>query len=268
MTQDKKPMSLAKAAGCYLATIESTGAGMERQVINQFTRWFGHQRLIDNIMAEEIANYAQRMSSSDVENRKKLDTIRAFLTYVKKSGWTKKNMAVHLRAKKSKAKSTAAGNQAPRQVVPLTQQGYETMERELKDFKGKRPQIVEEISKAAADKDFRENAPLHAAKERLGHLEGRIMELEETLKSAVISGDRADVIHRVCTGDSVVLLDLSRNEELSYKIVNPREVAPAKGRISNASPIGKAIIGRECGDVIEIEAPVGKLRYRLEKVGR
>ena len=152
--------------------------------------------------------------------------------------------------------------------MPLTQQGYETIERELKDFKGKRPQIVEEIRKAAADKDFRENAPLHAAKERLGHLEGRIMELEETLKSAVVSGEKAGVTHRVCTGDSVVLLDLSRNEELSYKIVNPREVAPAKGRISNASPIGKAIIGRECGDVIEIEAPVGKLRYRLEKVGR
>ena len=267
MTQNNKKMSIMEAAKNYLSGIESSGAGFRRQVVNQFVRWFGRERLISAIVADEVAKYAQRMSSSDVESQKKLDILRAFLLYAAKAGWTQRNMSVHLKAKKSKARITKAGNsQNSRQTVSLTEQGYQAMQKELVELKSRRPQIVEEIRKAAADKDFRENAPLHAAKERMGHLEGKIMELDETIKSAVVIDVKADVKNRVSTGNSVVLLDLSLNEELSYRIVSPREVNPAKGRISNNSPIGKAIIGCKCGDVIEIVAPVGKLCYRLEKI--
>jgi transcription elongation factor GreA len=65
-----------------------------------------------------------------------------------------------------------------------------------------------------------------------------------------------------------VLTDLASDEQLSYTIVSPREVDPARGRISSASPIGKAIIGKGPGDVIEISVPAGRLRYRIEQVGR
>ncbi len=268
MEESTEAMNLMQAASLYLGEMAPGEAGENQKAIGQFIRWFGRQQLINEITAEEITNYAQRMSTSDAENQKKLGIIRSFLAYAKKAGWTRKNMAVHLKAKKSKTKKTAAGDRVSKPLVSLTQQGYQKMENELKELKDRRPQIVEEIKKAAADKDFRENAPLHAAKERLGHLEGRIIKLEETLKAAVVIDQKSDATQKVSIGDSVVLLDLSRNEEISYKIVSPREVDPARGRISNASPIGKAIIGCQCGEIIEIEAPVGRLRYRLEKVGR
>ena len=265
MTQNDRAVSLMQAARLYLGGVDSGEVNFRRQVINQFIRWFGRERLISAIVAEEIANYAQRMSASDVESQKKLDILRTFLGYAVKAGWTERNMAVHLKARKGKARVTAA-NKKSRQTVSLTGQGYQEMQKKLVVLKDRRPQIVEEIRKAAADKDFRENAPLHAAKERMGHLEGKIMELEETIKSAVVIDEEEGVISIVSTGNSVVLLDLSTNEKLIYQIVGPREVNPAKGRISNNSPIGKAIIGCKCGDIVEIEAPVGKLSYRLEKV--
>ncbi len=266
MATNKKAMSLAEAAKLYLSGVKSSEAGFNRQVINQFVRWFGRERLISKIIAEEIAGYAQRMSSSDVESQRKLDILKAFLAYAAKAGWTGKNMSVHLKARKNKTRTAAADSKKQRQAVSLSEQGYQAIQKELAELKEKRPQIVEEIRKAAADKDFRENAPLHAAKERMGHVEGKIMELEEAIKSAIIIDEESNEKDKVSTGNSVVMIDLSLNEELCYKIVSPREVNPAKGRISNDSPIGKAIIGCKCGDVIEIEAPVGKLCYRLEKI--
>jgi len=265
MTQNDRAVSLIQAAKLYLGGVDSSEVNFRRQVINQFIRWFGRERLVSAIVAEEIANYAQRMSASDVESQKKLDILRTFLGYAAKAGWTERNMSVHLKARKGKTRVTANIKKS-RQTVFLTEHGYQAIQKELVILKGRRPQILEEIRKAAADKDFRENAPLHAAKERMGHLEGKIMELEETIKSAAIIDEKASVISIVSTGNSVILLDLSTNEKLNYQIVGPREVNPAKGRISSDSPIGKAVIGCKCGDIIEIEAPVGKLCYRLEKV--
>ena len=141
------------------------------------------------------------------------------------------------------------------------------MKKELTALKSKRPQIIDEIHRAAADKDFKENAPLAAAREDLSHLEGRVKNLEETLKSAVLIGDQPKITLKASIGDGIVLLDLVSGEELNYTIVSPREVNPAKGKISNASPIGKAIIGRAQGDTIEIKVPAGRLRYKIKQVG-
>jgi transcription elongation factor GreA len=122
------------------------------------------------------------------------------------------------------------------------------------------------MRRAAADKDFSENAPLDAAREQYGHLEGRIRELEEALKSATVIDEKQKVILKVGIGDSVALRDLVSGEELRYVIVNPREVDPTRGKISSASPIGKAIIGRGQGEVVEVEAPAGRLHYQIERV--
>ena len=150
----------------------------------------------------------------------------------------------------------------------LTQQGYDELKAELDDLRGKRLQAIEEMRQAAADKDFSENAPLDAAKERRGHIEGRIMELEETLKSAVVIQEKRDDTLRVNIGDSIVLRDLVSGEELRYTLVSPREVDPARGKISNASPIGKAAIGKSQGETVEITVPAGRLRYQILQIER
>ncbi len=266
MTGSSQVSNLNEAASRFLAGLASGDAGISQQVIYQFVRWFGRQQPLDKITAGEIANYAQRISVSDTDYQKKLDIVRTFLTHAREAGWIKQNLAMHLKAKKGKPRLPAGARQNSAMAIPLTRQGYDAIQKGLLALKGQKPSVIDEIKRAAEDKDFRENAPLDAARERLSHLEGRIIELEETLKRATIIDDRPEVIHKVCNGDSIILVDLSSGEKLNYTVVSPKEVDPGKGKISNASPIGRAIIGREPGDIIEIEVPSGRLRYRVENV--
>lgn len=220
---------------------------------------------MNSLIAGEVSKYSQQLSLSDTDYQKKLEMLKAFLSGAKKEDWTTGNLSAQLKIKKPKARASNAFGKK-KEMVTMTREGYEAIMNELESLKKQRPKIVEEIRRAAEDKDFRENAPLHAAKERLGHLEGRIMELEEASKTACIVDKKTAAAHRICTGDCVVLVDMSCGEEMRYTIVSPREVEPLKGRISNASPIGKAVIGKQKGDTIEIDVPAGKLRYRIELI--
>jgi transcription elongation factor GreA len=268
MPDSKKELSLNEAASRFLATLPLGEVAIGRQVIYQFVRWFGRQRHINNIAANEVAKYAQKIPPSVVEYKKRLDLVKAFLAYARKEGWIKKNLAIHIKIKKEKPRLKESAGRKAVTAVSLTREGYDSMKKELSQLRSERPRIVEEMKRAAEDKDFKENAPLDAARERLGYLEGRIMELEETFKSATVITDKTAGMHKVCIGDRVVLIDLSCGEELKYTIVSPREVNPAEGKISNASPIGRTAIGRCAGDVIEIEVPAGRLSYRVERVER
>jgi len=199
---------------------------------------------------------------------KKFELIRAFLTYASKEGWCKSNLATHFKTRLGKTRLPVSTKQGLPGTTPLTRQGYAELEVELVTLKSKRSQSIDEIRRAAADKDFRENAPLDAAREERGHLEGRIKELEETLRSAIIIDEEQKVTRRASIGDSILLCDVASGEELRYTIVSPREADPIKGKISSASPIGKAIVGRTEDDVIEVAAPAGKLLYRIKKIER
>jgi len=268
MVDSKRELNLNEAASQFLITLPSEEVAIGQQAIYQFVRWFGRKRSVNSIAPDEVSKYAQQVPSSVVEYQKKLDLTKAFLTYVRKEGWIKKNLAVHIKIKKDKSDLKAKAGARKAAEVSLTKAGYDSMKKELLELKKQKPRVIEEVRKAAEDKDFRENAPLDAARERLGHLEGRIRELEETLKSATIITDKSEVIQKVCTGDRVILVDLSSNEELEYSIVSPKEVNPAEGKISNASPIGKKVIGRSAGDIIEIEVPAGRMHYRVKQVER
>ena len=92
------------------------------------------------------------------------------------------------------------------------------------------------------------------------------MELEGILKAAVIIDEKQTDSVKVGIGDTVVLFEPDSDEELSYTLVSPREVDPRRGKISSASPMGRAILGRGEGETVEIEAPLGKLRYRIKRI--
>lgn len=260
-------LSLGEAASHYLAGLALGERGASQQEIYKFIRWFGGERPFAGLTAAEVANYAEHLSISDTDYLKKLGLIRAFLVSAKKKGWSKTNLAIHLKARKEKTKLRSAKKGAL-ESVSLTRQGHTELEAELATLHSKRLEAIAEIRLAAADKDFRENVPLQAAREQRGQLEGRIMELEETLKSAVIIGEQKNHTTKISIGDSVILYDPASGEELNYTLVSPGEVDPAKGKISSASPIGQAIIGREPGEMVEVTVPAGKLRYQIKQVER
>jgi len=260
--------TLGEAASSFLASLPAEEGEKSQQAVYGFVRWYGWRRPLAGLTAHEVANYAAQLSSSQANYLKNVEQIRAFLVYAKKQGWSKTNLAAHLKTKKARAKlpSPARRNLSP--TTPLTQQGYAELEAELADLKNKRSQLIDEMRRAAADKDFRENAPLDAAREERGRLEGQIRELEAALKSATIIDETQRAGLKVSVGDSIALIDPVSGEELHYTIVSPREVDPTKGRISSNSPTGKAIIGRAQGEIVEITAPLGKLRYQIKQIER
>ncbi len=267
MNSGSQNPSLGEAATRFLASLPPGEEGMSQQEVYRFVRWYGWERALAELTAPEVASYAERLSLSDTDYIKKLELIQAFLVYAKKERWIKSNLATHLKAKKGKARLRASFRRGSPETISLTQQGYAGLKAELATLKSKRSEAIDEMRRAAADKDFRENAPLEAAREQCGHLEGQIKELEEALKSAVVIDEKQKVALKVSIGDSVILRNLASGEELHYTIVNYKEVGPTGGKISSASPIGKAIIGRGQGEIIEVTAPVGKLRYQIEQVG-
>jgi len=268
MTSGNQNLHLGQATSQFLASIPAEERKASQQEVYRFARWYGLERPLDSLTAHEVANYAERLSLSDTDYAKKLELIRAFLVYGKKEGWSRTNLATHLKTKKVKTKVPRSSRGGLPQTISLTPQGYAELQAELTTLKEKRSQAIDEIHKAAADKDFRENAPLEAAREQHGQLEGRIKELEEAMKSATVIDGKQEATPRVNIGDSIVLQDLASGEELRYVIVSPREVDAIRGKISSASPVGKAIIGRNQGETIEVVTPAGKLLYQLKQIKR
>jgi transcription elongation factor GreA len=260
--------SLGEAAARYLAKLAPKDRDASQPEVYKFARWYGWESPFSRLAAPAVASYAEQLSVSDTDYARKLELVRAFLAYAKKAGWSQTNLATHLKTRKGKTVPPVATGRGLPEAVSLSRQKYDELAAEVENLKQRSRELISEIQRAAADKDFRENAPLDAAREERGHVEGRIKELEETLKAATIIDDRKEPAHKSGVGDSIVLSDLASGEELCYTIVDPREVDPLKGKISIASPLGKALIGRKDGDVVEINAPAGRLRYQIKRIER
>ena len=264
---DDNQVSLDEAAGDYLGGLSPEEIEKRQAAVLNFVRWFGREHLLNGLTASEVGNYAERLSLSDTDYIKKLEMVRAFLTYAKKKRLSQTNLAVHLKLRKGKPRTAIANSTNQAETVELTGEGYAKLNAELAELKGKRPALIADITKAAADKDVRENAPLEAAREAHGLLEGRIREIEATLKAATIVGKKQASL-KVSLGDSIVLLDVESNEEMHYTIVGPRETDPSKGKISGVSPVGKAVVGGIEGETVEVAVPLGKIRYQIKQIKR
>lgn len=151
---------------------------------------------------------------------------------------------------------------------PITQRGAEQLRKELKQLKSDdRPRIVTAIAEARAHGDLKENAEYHAAKEEQGFIEGRIREIEAKLSTAdVIDVTRFGTTGKVIFGATVDILDEDNDTETTYQIVGEDEADIASGRISIASPIARALIGKEAGDVAVVNAPGGEKSYEIVEV--
>jgi transcription elongation factor GreA len=260
--------TLGEAATAYLSTLSPQKREASQPEVFKFARWYGWESPFSRLAPPAVASYAEQLSVSDTDYVKKLEMVRAFLAYAKKAGWSRTNLATHLKTKKAKTGSQTQGGGKAREPVSLTREKYDELQAELAQLKKRSRELIGEIQRAAADKDFRENAPLAAAREERGHVEGRIKEMEETLKSAVILNEKREPTHKTSVGDTIVICDLASGEEMCYMIVDPREVDVARGKISLASPLGKALIGRRHGETVEITAPAGKMRYEIKRIER
>ena len=152
---------------------------------------------------------------------------------------------------------------------PLTKQGAERLREELTRLKKvDRPNVIEAIAEARAHGDLKENAEYHAAREQQGFIEGRIQELESTLSHArIIDPSTLNVQGKVVFGAHVTLLeDVDDAEEVHWQIVGDLESSVEHRRMAISAPIARALIGREEGDVVEVQTPNGLRVYEIVEV--
>ena len=150
--------------------------------------------------------------------------------------------------------------------MPMLAEGYERLNKEVRHLKTiERPAIIDAIEEARAHGDLSENAEYHAAKERQGHNEATIAEIEDRLSRALVIDPTTLSGDKVVFGATVHLRD-EADKAIVYQVVGQTEADAKIGRISYSSPLGRALIGRSVGDDVEVSAPSGDKYYSIEKI--
>ena len=151
----------------------------------------------------------------------------------------------------------------------LTYQGLKALEDELQDLKvNQRREIAQKIKEAREQGDLSENAEYDAAKDEQRDIELRIEEIEKILKNAEVVVEEEVDLDKISIGCVVRILDCEFDEELTVSIVGSTEASSLKNKISNESPVGKALIGKEVGDVVTVETPAGEFEYKVLEIQR
>jgi transcription elongation factor GreA len=264
----RSSVKLAEALSHYISTLSSNPNDHANRDLHRFGRWIGWERSVIELAPPEVAQYAEEVVKAGGDVHGHLTPIKEFLAFLKRKGMLAHSLAPHLKIPRA-SRLAAASFQARAESIPMTPSGHEALTVELRELKGLRVHVAEEIRAAAADKDFKENAPLDAARDKQGKMEARIRELEELLRRAVVI-ERTDDARsgEAQVGSLVVLKDLSSGKEIRYMLVDSAESDPLRGKISVASPVGKAVVGCSQGDAVEVKVPKGVKSYKVVSVAR
>ena len=149
--------------------------------------------------------------------------------------------------------------------VPMLAEGYRLLSEDVKRLKLERPEVIDAIEEARAHGDLSENAEYHAAKERQGQIEAMIADLEDRLSRAMVIDPTTLSGDKVVFGATVTLVD-EDDKKVKYQLVGQAEADARVGRISYSSPLGRALIGREVGDEVEVTTPAGDRYYEVAKI--
>jgi len=262
---DDSRVTLMEAARRYLTELADEDRIGSQAEVERFVRWSGADRICSDLRGQDVANYAENLTGTVIDASTRADAVKRFLAFVRKSGFTSTNLGTHLRLRKTSARRPA-GRGAPRKQREMTAEENEALTAELESLKAQRPRIADDLRRAREDKDFRENAPLDAAREHQAHVEGRIRALEAALDQAVVVEMAGLSDHTVEIGSTVFLHNLISGAQTTYTLVRPGEVDAAQGRISFESPVGRALLRRQAGQEVEVAAPSGTLRFRIERI--
>jgi transcription elongation factor GreA len=267
-TEEATDIDLASALQQYMQTVPDDDKQSSQSELAKFARWVGGDRAISSLAPPEIGEYSDFVSAGGTAPAatERLGIVKLFLAYLKKKGMVETGLAQHLRLRKGRSIAGHARSSRESSVVRLTREGHSDLMKRLSALREERRGLAGEIQRAAEDKDVRENAPLEAAREAQGLVLSRIAELETTLRSAVVIQDEAERAQtRVRLGSTITLKDTSNSKTMTCQIVGPNEASPLSGKISSASPVGSAVLGRAPGDSVRVQTPLGEQVYSIIK---
>ena len=269
MTADASP-SLSEALTKFVAAKKNgRGVKLDHRELSRFVSWCGREKIVGELTPSEVADYAQYVGLGGLESAQRLNPIKAFLGYWKDEGWIQNGLAAHLRIPRGRRGSGKRVGAAYREEhsAQLSQEGYDRLVAQLEVLKGDRTSVVEDIRQAMADKDFRENAPLEAAKERQGIIEARVRELEAAITNArILASHPSRPSQRAVVGAKVTLQIVDTGKKVMYTLVDVREADAWSGKISTVSPVGQALLDRIVGEEVTVNVPKGTLRYVIKAI--
>lgn len=267
-TEEATDIDLASALQQYMQTVSQDEKQSSQSELAKFARWVGGDRTLSSLAPPEIGEYSDFVSAGGTAPAatERLGVVKGFLAYLKKKGMVQISLAQHLRLRKGRTIAGRIRSSRVSSLVRLTRQGHADLVSRLSALREERRGLASEIQHAAEDKDVRENAPLEAAREAQGLVLSRIAELETTLRSAVVIQDEAERSKTfVRLGSTVTLENGSTGKTMTCQIVGPNEASPLSAKISSASPVGSAVLGRAPGDEVHVQTPLGEQVYSIIK---
>jgi transcription elongation factor GreA len=258
-------VTLGEALREYLATLKPEQRRIHEAYVRKYVEHTGEQVEISSLTGSKVESYAERqIRVSDRNAPERVQALKAWFQFLKKKNYANANFGVHIRVRKAAGRSGPAQVRVEEAPVEMTAEGLEQLKQELDQLNSRRPELVEAISLAREDKDFRENAPLDAAREALAFAEQRKKQIELALKRAVVVERATEDMSAI--GSSVTVTHLDRNVQVTYRLVGGREANATDKKISVESPVGQQLLNRRVGDEVEVTAPQGTIRYRIDAI--
>lgn len=269
-------LTVADAVRQYLATLAAEERATQQADLIRFTQWINDSRFrVTDLTPLQIENYQAALEATGADTNKRLAAVKGFLGWVDDKGYAPQRLAKYVKLKRvpaaRRAGATAtAGATRQREVIHLTREGYERLKAELEHhLTVTRKEVAQALLEARADRDIRENAPYDAAKNHQAQVEARIRELQAIMAAAeIIDEASAATADRVTIGTTVIVRDMTHDDEMRYTLVSSNEANPRLGRISTSSPVGRALLDKQEGDEVEVTVPAGTMRYRIERIER
>ena len=285
MSIDIKPVNtLIKSVNLYTNRMRKSRKETIKNDLSSFIQWltislenksYDENSNLENINLNIIEPFfieqyvkITNLKHSNQNASKKLTVARDYLNYIHTEGFTESNLGNHIRNKKGRRSGSASLKSKVHEgdLVEISKEYHDSLEKELNVKYKEREDVVVDINKAAADKDFRENAPLEAAREKQGLIESQIKTIEETLrKSVIFNTKRSNKKNKIAQIGSKVTLE-KENKRTKINLVASPEADVNLSKISLESPLGKALLGKGENDHVTILAPAGEIKYKIVKV--
>jgi transcription elongation factor GreA len=263
---DRTQATLSEALNDYLETLKPDQRHAQETFVRRYVEHAGERMPVAMLSGSRVESYVEsQIKPSDPNAPDRVSALKLWFQFLRKRNYTATNYGIHVRVRRSGGR--AAGSNAVRveqSPLEMTAEGIETLRSELAVLTAETPDLIQAIAHAREDKDFRENAPLEAAREALAFNEQRRKRLENSLKRAVVVERQSH--DRSALGSTVTVTRLDTGRQSIYKLVGAREANAGDQRISVESPVGRELLGRRPGDEVRVAAPSGLIQFRIEEV--
>ena len=251
----------------YMKSLKPDQQHAQETYIRRCVEHFGEETQIASLTGSRIEQFAEtQIRAADPNAQERVTALKQYFQFIRKRGYAAENFGIHIRVRRPAGGRAANAQQVRLEEAPMemTREGVETRKGKLSELQDRRPDVLRAIATAREDKDFRENAPLQAAREELAMIDGQVKQLEMELKRSVVVEQTSNDLSSMGSQVNVTRLDTGKVE--TFILVGGREANAKERKISVESPVGKELLGKRAGDEVEVTVPSGKIPYRIDAI--